>query len=236
MKGLIINLSGSWAHFKKVDTNNNPLTHDFITKTALIGLIGAVNGIIRSEMKSLFPQLSEDILYGVALNSIVKKESWGFTLRSIKVNTDKSPWQFEFLKSPRFTVAIALKNERSGGIFEVFKKNVENERSCFNPTFGLANCPAEIKFVTAGTFSERKSGSFETTGFVSSKHEIVMDENSSFRIGFEKIPTYQNDDFWNLPDRYLPVGYPDAGSRFKVRDGEYFDFKANNENSQWFLI
>ena len=45
MKGLQLNVEGNWAHFKKPETNNNPLTHDLITKTALIGMIGAVLGI-----------------------------------------------------------------------------------------------------------------------------------------------------------------------------------------------
>jgi CRISPR-associated protein Cas5h len=42
MKGFQLEISGNWGHFKKPETNNNPLSHDFITKTALIGMIGAV--------------------------------------------------------------------------------------------------------------------------------------------------------------------------------------------------
>ena len=62
MKGVLFELKGNWGHFRKPETNNNPLTHDFITKTALIGLVGAVLGKERDEMKELFPQLSEDLL------------------------------------------------------------------------------------------------------------------------------------------------------------------------------
>lgn len=79
MKGFQLTISGNWAHFKKPETNNNPLTHDLITKTALIGMIGAVLGIDRSEMREKFPHFSEDILYGVSLLNPVKKISWGFT-------------------------------------------------------------------------------------------------------------------------------------------------------------
>lgn len=73
MKGFQFKIDGNWAHFKKPDTNNNPLSHDLIPKTALIGMIGAVLGIEREKMKSLFPQLSEDLLYGVELLKPVKK-------------------------------------------------------------------------------------------------------------------------------------------------------------------
>ena len=59
MKAIQIIVEGNWGHFKRPETNNNPLTHDFITKTALIGMIGAVLGYERAEMKDLFPQLSD---------------------------------------------------------------------------------------------------------------------------------------------------------------------------------
>ena len=55
MKGHQIIIKGNWAHFRKADTNNNPLTHDFITKTALIGLIGAVLGIERKKNEGAIP-------------------------------------------------------------------------------------------------------------------------------------------------------------------------------------
>lgn len=236
MDAIIINISGNWGHFKKVDTNNNPLTHDFITKTALIGLIGAVNGIERTELKNLFPELSEDIMYSVALNKHVKKESWGFTLRSVKVNTEKSPWQFEFLKSPDFTVVIVLKNDRSKKVFDDFALNIQNGSACYNPTLVLANCPADIAFVSLANVSEKKSGAFETNGFVSKNHQIDITKSFDFRIGFEKVPTYQDNDFWNDPEKYAEVAYCSPGSTFKVKMGDYYNISTNNEESQWYLI
>jgi CRISPR-associated protein Cas5h len=233
MDALLINISGNWGHFKKVDSNNNPLTHDIITKTALIGLVGAVNGIERRKMKSLFPQLSEDLLYSVAVNSIVRKESWGFTLRSIKAHLEKSPWQFEVLKSPNFTVLIALQNTRSREIFE----NAKSQNAYYNPTLGLANCPADIEFISSGLLSNKKKGSFETKGFISKQHEIELSNDFDFRIGFDEIPTYQNEDFWNIPDKYIGIAYSSGSTYLKVKNGEYYDFITDSNNvSQWYLI
>ena len=64
MQGALLHIQGNWAQFRKPETNNTPLTHDFLTKTALIGLIGAVLGIERDEMRPLFPILCEDIGMG----------------------------------------------------------------------------------------------------------------------------------------------------------------------------
>lgn len=236
MDAIILNISGNWGHFKKVDTNNNPLTHDFITKTALIGMIGAVTGIERKTMKNIFPQLSEDLLYSVAVNNHVKKESWGFTLRTVKVNLEKSPWQFEFLKSPDYDVVLGLKDERSKIIFEKFRDHVENGMAYYNPTLGLANCPANISFIDKGFLTDKQTGDFATKGFISKNHQIEISENFDFRIGFERVPTFQNNDFWNDPEKYTDVAYCSGGSTFTVKNGEYFEFITESEKSQWYVI
>jgi len=236
MDAILLNVSGNWGHFKKVDTNNNPLTHDFITKTALIGLIGAVVGIERKKMRGIFPQLSEDLLYGVALNNPVKKESWGFTLRSVKANVEKSPWQFEFLKTPDFDIVLALKDDRSKDVFDKFMDCVENSKACYNPTLGLANCPANIAFIARGNVSEKQMGSFKTKGFISKHHQIEIGETFDFRIGFERIPTYQNDDFWTDPAKYADIAYCNGGGSSFVSNGEFYNLKTNAGVSQWYLI
>jgi CRISPR-associated protein Cas5 subtype I-B len=236
MDAVSFKIYGNWGHFKKVDTNNNPLTHDFIPKTALIGLIGAVNGIDRLEMKELFPQLSDDLRYSVALNNHVRKESWGFTLRSVKVNLDKTPWQFEFLKHPDFTIVLGLGNERSRSIFNDFCENIINSKAYFQPTLGLANCPANILFVNTGKLSEKKNGSFQTQGFISKMHEIKINENFDFRIGFDKIPTFQNNDFWNDPEKYAELAYCSGGRSLQVKKGDFYEMQTSNGTSQWYLI
>jgi len=236
MDAIRLNVSGNWGHFKKVDTNNNPLTHDFITKTALIGLVGAMIGIERKAMRVIFPQLSEDLLYSVAINNPVKKESWGFTLRSVKANVEKSPWQFEFLKAPDFDIVLALNNDRSKAIFDEFAGYVESGKACYNPTLGLANCPANLTFIEKGTASDKRTGTFKTKGFISKYHQIEIEENFSFRIGFERIPTYQNDNFWTDPEKYADVAYCNGGSASFLSTGEFYDLKTNTGVSQWYLI
>lgn len=232
MNGVLFELKGNWAHFRKPETNNNPLTHDFITKTALIGLIGAVLGIERKEMAELFPTLSDDLLYGVRINNAVKKESWSFTLRKVVDVLDKAPKQMEFLKNPVNTIALALKNENSVGNFKQFVNAIERSEAKFTPVLGLHNCPAELKFLTSGEF-EARQGEFVTKGFVKEKQlnirKLLM---ARFRLGIERVPTYQNNDFWNLPERYERVIYP--SENYEVfGNGKFYEFM---DGSQWTLI
>jgi CRISPR-associated protein Cas5 subtype I-B len=231
MKAIKLEIKGNWAQFRKAETNNNPLSHDFITKTALIGMIGAVLGIERQDMKALFPKLSDALLYSVQVNNDVKKQSWGFTLRSVSHAWDKAPKQMEFIKDPNYTVLITLKEDSYEEYFNAFVENCKLGKACFTPVLGLHNCPAEIHFLDEGEVLE-KSGEFETYGFLTDSYSPKMDDLTEFRIGFEKIPTFQNDDFWNIPERFVKVVYPSNQSVLKT-EGTYFEF--NNE-SKWCMI
>lgn len=231
MKAIKLKIKGNWAQFRKAETNNNPLSHDFITKTAMIGLIGAVLGIERNEMKSLFPKLSVGLLYSVQIDNDVKKQSWGFTLRSVSHTWEKAPKQMEFVKNPNYTVIIALRDEECKDYFDKFIVYCQQEKACFTPVLGLHNCPAEIYVIEEGDLVEKK-GAFETKGFVTDNYQPQMDGITTFRIGFDKIPTFQNNDFWNLPEKFVKVVYPSEQSSIKTQ-GQYFEF--NNE-SQWCMI
>ncbi len=233
MRGFQFDVKGNWAHFRKPETNNNPLTHDFITKTALIGMIGAVLGVERNAMKNLFPQLSEDLLYGVCVKNAIKKESWAFTLRYVVDFFQKAPKQMEFLKKPENRVVLALQNERSASFFGAFQTAIEKQEAKFTPVLGLHNCPAELSFISGGEF-DVKSGDFVTKGFVTEKHQIKTEEliKSDFLLGLDKMPTFQNEDFWNLPEKYVRVIYP-SENRQVVANGDYFQF---SDGSQWTLI
>lgn len=242
MKAIQLIVEGKWGHFKRPETNNNPLSHDLITKTALIGMIGAVLGKEREEMKLIFPQLSEDLLYGVQLLNPVKKISWGFTSRTaFKPWEAGSPKYFEFLKNPKFKIAIALKNARSDAMFVDFSKSIRNSDAFYIPVLGWHNCPASIELCSESEFSELHSGVFEAYCFIGKPpvHNLKTIK-LDFRVGFDALPTYQND-FWNFRkdnegnyvSSYKEIIYPDANHSLNV-EGEFYEYKQ--DNSKWWLI
>lgn len=230
MEAFQFRIEGNWAHFKKPETNNNPLTHDLITKTALIGLIGAVLGIERQDMKTLFPKLSDNLFYGVQLLNSVKKVSWGFTSRTaINPTNTGSPKYFEFLKNPRFKVTLVLKNEDSQTIFKAFLNAVKSNEAVYTPVLGWHNCPANLQFESEGTVTEMEDAEFETAAFVSAEHNPKI--IGTFRIGFDKLPTYQDDDFWNLPEKYQRIIYPDFPNKLTV-EGKYYEYQSNFQETE----
>jgi CRISPR-associated protein Cas5 subtype I-B len=244
MRVLQLRISGRWAQFRKPETNNNPLTHDLITKTALIGLMGAVLGTPRREMRPLFPILCDGLRYGARVNGVVKKESWGFTLRSAtsygpnflkREITDRAPKQMEFLRDPDFTITLALhdsENETASKYLHDFAQAVREEEAHFTPVLGLHNCPAELIYIGESE-GESATGDYMTSGFVRRDQPISWEPGlGGLRVGYEKLPSFQNDDWWNLPDRYVPVAYPSDGAVLKA-SGEHI--KLSNGGS-WCLI
>lgn len=235
MKGLKLRIRGRWAQFRKPETNNNPLTHDFITKTAVIGMIGAVLGIERPDMRLLIPILSQNLLYGVQVNGVVQKESWAFTMRNASRPNDpaeKAPRQMEFLREPDFTVALALQNDLSVDIFDRFAEAVSRSEACFTPVLGLHNCPAELEMLESGFFLPEQ-GAYRSTGFVLRTHRPSEDFNIfQFRLGFERIPTSQDDNWWNQPANYSDVIYPSNGAEIAVT-GDFFRFTSGET---WCLV
>lgn len=237
MKGFQIKIEGNWAHFKKPETNNNPLTHDLITKTALIGMIGAVLGIEREQMRAKFPKLSEDLLYGVELLRPMKKVSWGFTSRTaISPTASGSPKYFEFLQNPGFKVSLALKSENTNNEFGDFLHAIKEGESIYTPVLGWHNCPANLEYISEGSFSSRKEGVFETKGFAEPQKHNIEITDTNFRIGFDKLPTFQDDSFWNKPEFYRNVIYPDFPNSVKLK-GEYYEYQSNGKpQEQWWLM
>lgn len=245
MRAIQFEVGGRYAQFRKPETNNNPLTHDFITKTALVGLIGAVLGLERmSEMRALFPILCTDLRYGVSVQNPVKKESWGFTLRSAgayftnyskRTITDRAPKQMEFLRDPQFLITLALLDdcdERSHKIFERFATHLQNDEAYFTPVLGLHNCPANLVWKDS-VEAQNADGEYRTQGFAGREQQPQWDGKlADIRIGYEKIPSFQDNDWWNDPDKYVPVVYPSQSGFLSAR-GPHFTL-SNGES--WFLI
>ena len=132
-------------------------------------------------------------------------------------------------------VSIALKEDKSSPIFDSFKDSIKFEKAIYPPVLGWHNCPANLILESEGIFSEIKNGTFETKGFVLAGEHKPKDISGEFRIGFDRMPTFQNEEFWNLPDKYRNIIYPDFPHSITV-DGEYFEYQSSKPIERWCLI
>ena len=121
---------------------------------------------------------------------------------------------------------MALQNEESLKEFDGFVNAVKKDESVYTPVLGWHNCPANLVFESEGNLLDMKIDDFETSSFVSTNHKPKI--SGSFRIGFDKLPTFQNDDFWNLPEKYKQIVYPDFPNKIKV-SGECYEYQVKNQ-------
>jgi CRISPR-associated protein Cas5h len=222
---------GRYGHFKKPETNNNPGSYSFMHKTALIGFIGAVLGISREAMKPLFPILCDGLKMAITINKEVIKEVHGFTThKTVKANFFKQGRGYrEFVRNPDYTITVALADEKNKELFIKFTEMLKRGETGYPVYFGNSNCPAEFKFIEEGKFKGPFSGTFETKGIISSEHHDI-DVESNLDITVERIPTFQNDNFYNPPNRFVSVLF--SLSSMKV-SGEYY--KKENGDCLWIM-
>ena len=57
-----------------------------------------------------------------------------------------------------------------------------------------------------------------------------------FASAFDKIPTFQNNDFWNDPERYAELAYCSGGNMLQIKKGEYYEMQTSEQISQWYMI
>lgn len=227
MRVLKFDIKGDYGHFKIPYTNNNPLTHSLLTKTALIGMIGAVIGLDRKDMqdRKLFPLLSEGLKYSVKLNNFLNKVSislYMVNLESVAKNKDmwKAPKPVEHLMDPHYTVYLLLdtENEDLQEVFDRFKWHIENGYYVWRPTLGIKNCPCSITNIEETT-TQQYNGEFATQGFVSK-----VDGNYEGLIYKDRLPTHQDQNWFNDPEKYVDVYFKDDKSHLQS-SGTYYKFK-----------
>lgn len=228
MKTLKFRLYGDYGHFKIPYTNNNPLTYSFITKTALIGLMGAVVGIERREMKSKFPILSDNLKYSVSINKELIKESISLNLCNLsnycKGRKNKSPKPMEYLKNPDWTIYVSLcgKDEEAKKIFEAFCNNMEEGIYIWRPTLGIKQCTCTFKDVETFDVIE-KEGNFSTKTFAKTLEKF----NKDISIYQENVPTHQDENWFNDPEKNVSVYFSDNSQSIES-SGTFYAFKDEN--------
>ena len=137
-------LEGDFAAFKDPSVTTNQIVYTIPSKSAVIGLIGALIGIDRPN--SLKEAYSSDYLtllkstsIGITVNNAPQKVTFFTNHRSLKEPKTK-PFKTELLISPNYTIFVNSKDETTKKLLAV----LENSSFKYCPTLGHAYCLARI--------------------------------------------------------------------------------------------
>jgi len=138
-------LEGDFAAFRDPSVTTNQTVTIIPSKSAVIGLIGALLGIRRSNsiFDDIYCESYIDLLKKTAIGIKVRSQpvKWTFFTnhRSLKEAKTK-PFKTELLVAPRYTIFVKSTNEVNQSLLERLKDN----NFVFSPTLGHSYCPARI--------------------------------------------------------------------------------------------
>ncbi len=174
-KIIIFDIKSDFGHFRKYNTTTSPLTYPIPSRTAAVGILGAILGIERELRKNKFKQgqtplqelfNKQQAHIAIKLMNKVKTLNQGFNLINTKntwydltARKNKEPRtqiNFELLKDPYFRFFVSLEDEH---YFKTLEEKLRNKQTHFTVSMGLAQFLADIEFIETSDaiFKENKN-------------------------------------------------------------------------------
>lgn len=138
-------LEGDFAAFRDPSVTTNQTVTITPSKSAIVGLIGALLGVARSNsiFEGLYSESYIELLKNTAVGIRVRNhpKKWAFFTnhRSLKEAKTK-PFKTELLISPCYTIFVKSTNEINKALLE----RLEGNNFAFSPTLGHSYCLARI--------------------------------------------------------------------------------------------
>jgi CRISPR-associated protein Cas5 subtype I-B len=141
---LSFRVSGDFAAFRDPSVTSNQTVYFIPSKSALIGLIGAIIGVRRgNRLDKIYGEDYLDLFsvtrIGMRLESEPKKTTFFTNHRSLK-ETKTKPFKTELVEDPKYTIFVWTDDRYFGRI----KKTIEKREYTYSPYLGHAYCPARI--------------------------------------------------------------------------------------------
>jgi CRISPR-associated protein Cas5h len=179
-------LEGDFAAFRDPSITTNQTVTVIPSKSALIGLIGALLGVKRSNsFDSLYSKGYLDLLKQTAIGIQVRSQGAKCTFftnhRSLKEAKTK-PYKSELLVNPQYTIYVKSIDEVNYALLDRLKES----RFVFSPVLGHAYCPARIpQFTEISDAKEVQPEDLQvSTVFID---EVVESRNRNPGVQFEQI-------------------------------------------------
>lgn len=162
---IVFTISGDWAHFKRPYTTTSPLTFDLPPPPTILGVIGAIIGLDKSQYLA---ELAQHCRVSVTLRGSPRKLKTGIKLLDSQASAgsfrgivkDSATGFLTTRDNPTAPIEVELLSEVSYNIFcllqrndlmAVLKERLQERRPYYGVSLGLAWCLADFEYV--GSFS-----------------------------------------------------------------------------------
>jgi CRISPR-associated protein Cas5h len=214
MKVLVFDIWGDYAHFKKIYATTSALSYLVPTKPTVYGYIGAIIGLEKFGNDYLNRFGNKSCQIGISLLGSASMEQ-GFVnndapeypvlLRRMGINlkselgrrketASPKPTLMEFIYRPKYRLYV---HHSDPAIFELLKIHLQEHRTVYTPTLGLAGLISNFQFI--GEFSaeaqevktavpihtiipKKQFLGFDNSMFDDPEHEFYIVEQSMFAI------------------------------------------------------
>jgi len=150
-KVLVFDLSGPFAHYKRIFATTTALTYPLPPKTSLYGLVAAILGLEKAGNDYLNSFPAGSCRMGIQLLAPLAFQRISMNLRpsfgSLRATENRKPTLMEFVDKPKYRIYFQHEDQ---ALYDLLKQRLENKQSAYTPTLGLANLIAQVDFVGEG--------------------------------------------------------------------------------------
>ena len=178
MKLISFRISGSFAAFRDPSVTTNQTVYYIPSKSAVVGILGAMIGIKRSNnlgdiYSEEYREFFKNTVIGMQFESDPKKVTFFTNHRSLKQAKTK-PFKTEVVENPRYTIYVNTDDYHSQKLSDAIQKN----EFVYSPYFGHAYCPASV-------FDAKQINAQEIDSTGENTQCVILDESETYNPNFE---------------------------------------------------
>ena len=191
-------LEGNFATFKDPSVTTNQIVTFIPSKSALIGITGAIIGVNRpnslgSTYSENYVDLFRNTKIGIKTKGISNKITFFTNHRSLKAKKTK-PYKSELLEKPSYTIFLQTNDEYT----EKITHALETQEFVYSPYLGHMYCPATITYKGKYEASEIDPEGKSVTS-------VILDESETYNqsLSMMDIDLDGNDNSKIIVERHL---------------------------------
>ena len=178
MKLISFRISGAFAAFRDPSITSNQTAYYIPSKSAVIGILGAMIGVKRSDnlgqlYSDEYQHFFNTTKIGIQFESVPNKVVFFTNHRSLKEPKTK-PFKTELVENPAYTIYVSTDDDS----FKKLSDSLQKHNFVYSPYLGHAYCQAQI--------SDFKQIDAQETDPIKKKTMcVVLDESETYNLDFE---------------------------------------------------